>query len=223
MPDISFQEIKERIQVNGEDQHNPCFLEIGANEGDDTQHFVSNFPTAEIHCFECDPRAIEKWKRNIASPNAKLYEVALSDKTGECEFHQSDGQPDGTTWENYGGHWDKSGSLLPNDQHTRFCKWMSFLPPIKVKCTTLDEWAKENLADDRIIDFAWVDVQGAEAMVLSGGQETIKRIRYWFAECDPRPLYKGMAKKQEIDSLLPGFSMVRPYPHFNFLWKNNSL
>lgn len=198
-------------------------LEIGANEGDDTAQFVGAFPKGVFHCFECDPRAIEKWKRNIQHPNAHLHEVALSNEIGTHDFHQSDGHPDGEYWANYGPHWDKSGSLLPNDRHTEVATWMSFLPPITVLTTTLDAWAAEHLPAEAIVDFAWVDVQGAEAMVLEGGQETIKRIRYWYAECDPRPLYHGMASLGELDRLLPNFRRIGEYSGFNHLWVNEKL
>jgi len=198
-------------------------LEIGANEGDDTAQFIRAFPTGTFHCFECDPRAIAKWRKNIQHQRAHLHEVALSNSIGTHDFHQSDGRPDGPQWTNYGPHWDKSGSLLPNYRHTEFAAWMNFLPPITVPTTTLDDWIAEHLPDDAIVDFAWVDVQGAEALVLEGAQKTINRIRYWYAECDPRPLYHGMATLADLDRLLPNFRRIGEYSGFNHLWKNESL
>lgn len=195
-------------------------LEIGANEGDSTADFVAQMPRALIRCFEPDPRAVAKFKARKFPDNVRLYEVALSDKIGTAEFHQSDGRPPGKCWEGYGNHWDKSGSLLENHRHTKYARWLSFLPPIRVPTTTLDTWAGEHLPTDAVLDFAWVDVQGAEALVLAGGQETVKRLRYWYCECDPRPLYRGMAKKQDIVALLPGFEFVEEFGGYNFLFKN---
>jgi len=199
-------------------------LEIGCNEADDTVDFVARMPHATFHCFEPDPRAIAKFKAKNLPANVHLYEVALSDKIGMADFHQSDGQPDGECWKDYGPHWDKSGSLLLNDLHTRHTPWMSFLPPIQVQTTTLDAWANEKLPADTTIDMAWVDVQGAEALVLKGGQSTIKRLRFFFGECDPRRLYHGMAKIQDLDDLLVGFKRkLIEYRGFNFLWENTQL
>lgn len=199
-------------------------LEIGCNEADDTTKFLQEMPDATYHCFEPDPRAIAKFRAKQLPGNVRLYELALSDQIGQVPFHQSDGHPDGKFWKNYGPHWDKSGSLLPNDRHTKFCRWMSFLPPIMVQTTTLDIWAAEHLAPKAVVDFIWMDVQGAEGMVLTGGRETIRRTRFVFAECDPRPLYRGMAKIQDLDALLDGFARdPNEYWQFNWLWRNKAL
>jgi hypothetical protein len=101
---------------------------------------------------------------------------------------------------------------------------MSFLPPIQVQTTTLDAWAAEHLDPTSIIDFAWIDVQGAEAMVFRGGRKTIKRLRFIYAECDPRPLYRGRPKLHDLDALLPDFTrQPARYRGSNFLWRNNAL
>jgi FkbM family methyltransferase len=196
-------------------------LEIGSNECEDSVQFVAEMPGCTVHAFEPDPRAIAKARAKNLPPNIHLYEVALADQVGTHEFHQSDGQPDGDYWKGYGGHWDKSGSLLPNDRHTQFTKWMSFLPPITVPTTTLDAWAAEYLDPNAEISFAWVDIQGGEAMMLRGAQETIKRLRWIICEADPRPLYKEMPRLADLDALLPGF-IRQPieYRGFNFLWQN---
>jgi FkbM family methyltransferase len=200
-------------------------LEIGANECEDTVGFLDEMPLATFHCFEPDPRAIAKaMARNLPPERVRIYELALSDQIGTADFHQSDGRPDGDCWRDYGDHWDKSGSLLPNDRHTKYTTWMSFLPPIQVQTTTLDAWAAEHLDPGAIIDFAWVDVQGGEAMVFRGGRKTIKRMRFIYAECDPRPLYRGMAKLPDLDALLPGFTrQPTRYRGSNFLWRNDAL
>lgn len=202
----------------------PLVLEIGCNEADDTTKFLAEMPDGIFHCFEPDPRAIAKFKTKQLPPNVHLYELAISDQEGEAEFHQSDGHPDGDYWKSYGPHWDKSGSLLPDDQHTKLARWMSFLPPIRVKTMTLDRWAAEHLSPEAVADFIWMDCQGAEAMVLRGGQAALRRTRFVYAECDPRPLYQGMATLEDLDDLLVGFSRLPfEWRGFNFLWRNDSL
>jgi len=198
-------------------------LEIGSNEGDDTCKFLGAMQSCKMHCFECDPRAIKKWKKNIKDPRAVLYEVALADTDGVTSFHQSDGKPPGQNWSGYGSHWDKSGSLLPNDKHTVHSTWMNFLPPIQVYTTTLDNWYKSHLPPDRVIDFIWIDVQGAEVMVFKSGQVALAKTRFVYAEIDPRPNYKGQASKQEVIEALSGFECLGEYAGFNFLFKNKSL
>lgn len=69
------------------------FLEIGANDGADTNIFLEAFPGVEIHCFEPDPRAISAFKRNVKSPRAHLHETAIGSTDGTLNFYQSDGAP----------------------------------------------------------------------------------------------------------------------------------
>lgn len=195
-------------------------LEVGCNEGDDTAGFLQSFPSGFIECFECDARAIAKWQRNIVSDRARLWEFAVADRSGELDFHPSDGTPPGECWEGYGDHWDKSGSLLPNDKHTLFSPWLRFQDPVKVKAITLDEWARQHLRRERV-SFAWVDVQGFEAGVLRGAQETLPRIDWVYCECHQRPMYQGQATLAELDALLPGFTRVGQYSE-NFLWKRGA-
>ena len=199
-------------------------IEAGCNEHDDTVKFVAEMPHATYHCFECDPRAIAKARAKGLPPNVHLHAVALADRCGVLDFNQSDGRPPGEAWRAYGPHWDKSGSLLRNHRHTRVTRWLKFLPPIQVLATTLDAWAAEYLAPGDVVDFLWADLQGAEAMMLRGAQGLLPRIRFLYAECDPRPLYHGMATLGELDELLPGFErdQTEYYGH-NYLWRNTTL
>lgn len=201
-------------------------LEIGANEADDTVKFLTRFPAAHIHGFECDQRAIAKWHRNVAASGhgqrATLHEFALADAVGVKSFYPSSGTPPGKCWEGYGDQWDKSGSLLPPDRHCDNSPWMEFLPPTSVPCRTLDDWAADYSGE---FQFAWVDVQGAEAAVIRGGLETVRRIRWWYCECDPRPNYHGQADILEIRNLLEplGFRYVEEFGGYNHLFQNTLL
>jgi 2-O-methyltransferase len=196
-------------------------LEIGANDGEDTHAFLRKLRRARFACFECDPRAIEKWRRRIKDPRAVLTEAALADQDGTMPFHPSGGTPPGDQWAKY-GDWDKSGSLLPFDRHTDYATWMQPKTPITVKTLRLDTWRWVTGHVGRI-EFAWIDVQGAEAMVLRGAEETIRQVKYVYAECDSRPLYQGMATLDDLHALLPSFRYVREYSDFNHLWENTAI
>lgn len=197
----------------------PFILEIGANDGADTNRMLDLFPNAQIACFECDPRAIGRFKLAVRSPRATLHEIALREYTGRCDFHPSGGNPPG--WNNY-GDWDKSGSVLEPDQHSQYHAWLKFHPPIRVPCTTLDEWATARKPGT--IDLAWVDVQGAEHLVLAGARETLPKVRYWYAECHALPYYKLQAKLGDLDkALAPRFVRMATFDGENFLWENRDL
>ena len=195
----------------------PVILEIGANDDEDSLKFIRAFPQGQIHCFECDQRAILQWKRRIRGfSNAHLYEAALGDITGQAAFHPSGGNPGGSSIP-----WDKSGSLLEVDRHCEFQPWLTFLPPITVPVTTLDDWARSR--DIVEIDFAWIDVQGAEAKVLRGAKETIRRVRHCYCEINQQPLYKGQPTLKEVHDLLPGFTLERQCAGDNFLFRNQAM
>lgn len=219
MPELTPNAIRREI-LGG--QKRATILEIGANDGEDTVKFFRTFrhPDTQIYCFECDPRAIEKWKKTAPKDRCQLFEVALADSPGTRTFHQSGGKPPGRQWEQC-NDWDKSGSLLPNDQHTVHSPWLNFNSTIEVQCMTLDDWAVNYPG---IFDFCWMDVQGGELMVLRGGIETLPRIRYMYCECDPRPNYQGQCCLDELSAFFSqhNFSYVGEYDGFNHLWKNNN-
>lgn len=220
MSDISIPDLK-AIYKGALKHKNRCTLEIGANSGSDTQLLLRMDRGAHVHCFEPDPRAIARWRTSLKTSRATLYEVALSNENGKATFHPSGGNPGGQ-FASY-GQWDLSGSLLPFDRHCDNAPWMEFPDPFTVKTQRLDDWAAENLSPDTVVSLAWVDVQGAEAMVIEGGRETLKRCRYWYCECDPRPNYKGQASKDQLIELLDGFTLQAEYPGYNLLFRNNSL
>ena len=200
-------------------------LEIGANDGTDSEEFLRTFTnrSSHLYCFECDPRAINRWKARIKHPRATLIESAVSECSGELQFYPSGGQAPGACWRSY-GDWDKSGSLLEVDKHTEHSPWLKFATTITVPVVTLDEWVEQKIPD-RVIDFCWVDVQGAEHLVLAGAARILPRIHYWYCECDPRPNYKSQASLEELQQILSnaGFSYEGEYGGYNHLWKNNSL
>lgn len=198
-------------------------LECGSNEGDDTCKFLEAFPTGIIHCFECEPRAISKFRRRCLGERAKLYEVALAESEGTRTFHRSGGKPPGRSWRGYEGPWDKSGSLLENDKHTEHSPWLDFSQTIEVQCTTLDKWAEKTIPDVPVVGFTWVDLQGSEHLMLQGGQKTFKKVQYAIFEIDRRPNYKGQARFSQIEELLPHFQFVEEYGGYNFLWKNKEI
>lgn len=74
----------------------PVILDIGCNDGSDTQRFLELCPDASVYCFEPDPRAIARFKENkrLARPNVALMQLAISDRNGTIEFHPSNGDGD---------------------------------------------------------------------------------------------------------------------------------
>ena len=116
-----------------------------------------------IHAFEPDPRAIAKFRANIANPRVRLFETAIGSADGEAVFHVSSGLPANTPPEirvQYPEGWDRSGSLhAPKEHKTKF-PWCKFDKSIAVAARSLDSWAGQHGIGT--VDFIWADMQGAE-------------------------------------------------------------
>lgn len=199
-------------------------LEIGANDGEDSEEFLRTFTNRNFHlyCFECDPRAIARWKARVHHPRSTLVESAVADRSGVVPFYQSTGRAAGARWRTY-GDWDKSGSILPPVVPIEHSPWLSFKEPVFVSATTLDAWA-DMFIPGKIIDFCWLSVQGAEHLVLLNGLNAIRRIRYLYCKCDPFPAYQGQASLEAIKTILEsnGFVQAEQYGDHGYLWKNLS-
>ncbi|OWK25875.1 methyltransferase, partial [Rhizobium yanglingense] len=163
---------------------NPVILDIGCNDGTDTRRFLRLCPKAQLYCFEPDPRAAARFREylNLYADKVKLFEIAMSDRNGRIDFHPSNG--DGNAKE-----WDRSGSIRRPKNHLSEYDWVRFNRPISVETRRLDDWCSE--AGLNKIDFIWMDVQGAEANVIAGGEQTLSNTRFIYTEYSDQELYEG--------------------------------
>ncbi len=197
---------------------NANIIEVGAHDGTQTVEFLKAFPKGQVFCFECEPRAIAGWRKNVSNDRAYLFEAAVSEENGKAKFHPSGGKPPGDKWKDIES-WDYSGSLLTDDQHTKECDWLTFGEPFDVRTWRLDSalvFAGDSVA------LLWIDVQGAEAMVLRGGRATLERTEWVFLECHSMPYYHGQATFDELVSLLPEFSLHSRWGGDNYLFRRKT-
>ena len=183
---------------------NPVILEIGANCGQTTTEFLKVFPNARIYCFEPDPRAIEKFKRNIDSPQVQLIEAAVGAESGFVMFHQSSG----AEWIDPAG-WDHSGSIRKPKTHLEVWPWVKFEKQIPVPMLKLDDWVVQNHIEK--IDFIWADVQGAESDLILGALRSLTMTDYFYTEFSDVEWYEGQINFQLLSSLLSNFSLVHKF------------
>jgi FkbM family methyltransferase len=183
---------------------NPTILEIGCNDGTDTLAFLRVMPHANIYCFEPDPRAIARFKKRLGSrlDDVKLFEVAISDRTGRIDFHSSDGGdlPQG---------WDQSGSIRQPKKHLIEHPWVKFEKTIPVSTCRLDDWCTENGVKQ--VDFIWMDVQGAEGDVITGAPKILQETRFLYTEYSDNETYEGQPPLKSLLALLPSFEVVARY------------
>ena len=188
----------------------PVILDIGACEGEDSIRYARLFPGARILAFEPLPENQKILMANLSKygVSAELVPVALSNRRGSATFHVSSGRPpelfSGECW-NYG---NKSSSLLPPAVEEPMFGWISFPETITVQCETLDGVCASH--DLSHVDFAHMDVQGAEGLVLEGAKHMLPRIRIIWLEVSNRSLYRGQKLRTEIEESLQrqGFALA---------------
>ncbi len=186
----------------------PLILEIGANDGTDTLKFLQAMPDATIYCFEPDPRAIARFKENVDDSRITLIELAASNENGYGLFHGSSGRPPQQPNQSHYcdlPEWDLSGSLFEPTGHLARSEWVTFPKDrqCQVKTTRLDTWLESHPEIERI-DFQWIDVQGAESIVIPGAQEAMKRTQYCYFEFSDIELYRGDLPLEKLRPLFPG-------------------
>jgi 2-O-methyltransferase len=183
----------------------PIILEIGCNDGNDTLRFLRTIPRSTIYCFEPDARAIARFKARLGPDlgRVNLIEVAISDRAGQIDFHASDGGdlPEG---------WDLSGSIRRPKNHTKANSWVKFERTVSVNTCRLDDWCADSGVTE--VDFIWMDVQGAEGDVITGGAKTLLATRFLYTEYSNDELYEGQLSLKELLARLPAFEVVRQYP-----------
>jgi FkbM family methyltransferase len=183
-------------------------LEIGANDGEHTAGFAREFAEdVVIHAFEPEPRAIDRFRQKNFSQSVHLYEIALGASDGVAEFFQSGGaeseaHPDG---------WHYSGSIRRPKNHIEHYPWVTFEHSIEVSVRSLDSWADE--VGLKMVDFIWMDVQGAENDVIRGGQRLLANTRFLYTEFSNDELYEGQAKLHQLTEALGGWKMIAKFPN----------
>ena len=204
------------------DIDNPVMLEIGCNDGTDTESFLTEFPGVHLHCFDPDPRPLSRFVRGpcVGIKQCTLTIAAMSDVDGFAEFHLSGGKPPrGQHPKEAAQDWDLSSSLSKPTGHLDYSPWCTFDRKIIVPTLRLDTWYATKPDVDRI-DFIWADVQGAEEKLIKGGKRTLLNTAWFYTEFYDSPMYAGQPNLRRIDELLPGFELVATYDRYNALFRN---
>lgn len=191
------------------------FVEIGMHFGIDTQDFRKMHPKARIVCFEPDPRNIEMIKKLGNDKICELYELAVSNTNKPMDFYLSSGDSRKRTENEIinSYDWSCSSSLKKPTGHLLEHEWVTFPTSVKVNCCKLDDF--EPLKNTKI-DFMWVDVQGAEDLVFSCAQETLKNTHYVYTEFSNYELYEGQLNREKLMKFFKGYRIVPnvcPSPH----------
>ncbi len=181
-------DIFDRYKAVVENTDYPTVLEIGAAEGEDTVRYVQalidlNRPYRYI-AFEPDERNIWHLERVRDKMAFELCPMAVGHRDH------------GVIW--WPSNHPYSGSVKEPKEHLSLYPGIKFGQPKTVPMTKLDSLAIGK------VDWIWCDVQGAEDLVLAGGQETFRRTRYFYTEYLECEAYEGQIGRDEIHRRLPG-------------------
>jgi FkbM family methyltransferase len=176
-------------------------FDIGACEAEDSIRYSLLFPNSTVYAFE--PRkdnlaialeSIKKYKRK----NIVLENIALSNKNGTAEFFLSEGEPHNLKNSSAWDFGNKSSSLLaPAEEMKKHTAWLQFNKKIEVETKCIVDYAKQKKLET--IDFAHIDVQGAEIMVLQGAKTFLEKIKLIWMEVEAVELYKNQPLKNDVE------------------------
>ena len=181
--------------------------ECGSRDARDGLELAGAVGAEELHVFECNPPAIalcqQTLERDRSGLRWQLVPKAVANRSGSLKFRQvipefsQTSLPDG----NIGG--SSVFTLNPDYPGERLVQ-----NEITVGAITLDDYATTHARPDLL----WMDLQGAEQMVLEGATSVLKTVKVIHLEVMFRPVYLGQPLFCEIDRLLRrDFDLVRVY------------
>ena len=206
------------------ERDDPVVLEIGSQMGIDTREFLDEFPSISIYCFEPDPRCITEFKKSISDDRCILIEAAVSNRDGKTMLNLSAGwkvkvpqilknlglkklctlallkyrKMRGTDRNSTG-----QSSICRVISHSKKYPWLSFNKSIEVTTIKLDTWIKKSGLN--AVDIMWVDVQGAERLVIEGAANTLRMVKYLQIEYGETSAYPDAMTRIETIELLSGY------------------
>jgi len=194
---------------------NVVIIEIGAHHGEDSVDFLNTFDKLKLFSFEPDSRCLKKISEQFKSLSEHkkrqwdICDFAISDCVGETTWYCSSG----TNITHNIQDWDFSSSIKEPTGHKLFHSWCTFSSEKSVKTITLDFFYNNTLKFFNInhIDFIWMDVQGAEDKVLSGGKTILENTSYIYTEYSNIEMYKSQPNLEKIKMMLPNFDIIKDF------------
>ena len=174
-------------------------LDIGSWHLGQSIELAAVFPHARIDAFEPVPDSYRLCMQRWAQLNKhdqdriNVHNIALSNAAGEVPFYPIDTEATQVYDAGFSSMLKFNGGLNNTTDVQK---------EIKVQADTLDKWCAAN--NISAIDILWMDVQGAELLVMQGGAQILKNSKILLTEVGLKPYYEGHTLKADIDQLLLG-------------------
>jgi len=172
---------------------NGIIVEAGTANGADTLFFSHHVKDGFVYGFEPHPSLYEETLEKIKGrQNVSIDNLALSDKTEQCTFYVSD---------RFDQLWGSSSILKPKD-HLTYHPQITFKREIVVDAINLDEWFATKQINR--IDLMWLDMQGAEPIVLNSAPIILSLTKYLYTEVSVIETYEGVILYNDFKKMLNG-------------------
>lgn len=181
----------------------PTIFDIGAHEGETSLMYNANFDNPCIYSFEPFLPSFEKLKDSLKSfPNIKIFNTAISNFTGEVDFHVNKSSA--------------TNSILPTSGDSEK-NWgeniMDTIDTIRVSSMTIDDFVEKFKIET--IDILKIDTQGTEYEIIEGAGQSIEqnKIKIIYLEIIIVSTYQRQKYPDEIFLLLrnKGFQLFNLY------------
>lgn len=184
-------------------------LDIGSRDLEQSIELSQAFPKAKIIAFEPLLTQYEIcYEKSKNYPNIEVYNIALSNSNGICDFWVVDG--------NIGA------SSLLKPIKIPYGNWENnSWNNIKVETKTLDVFCEE--MNINAIDCIWMDVQGAELKVLEGSRNILKTIKCMHIEACPTPYYVGHSDFEQLNQYIKSFGFDVSFKSMGHVWGEGDL
>ena len=173
-------------------------FDVGARDCKESADFARAYPAAMVYAFECNPATLPQCRAVAAAePRIVLTEKAASGQNGRLMFYPTNPQAtqSGIAAGNPGASslFEASGAY-PEERYVQ--------DRVEVETMRLDSFCAERAITD--IEVLWMDVQGAEELVLRGLGALLPRVKFIHLEAEFFEIYRGQALFPGIDALLRG-------------------
>jgi FkbM family methyltransferase len=167
-------------------------IHCGAHHAEEHDDYTSA-GIKKIVYIEASPLTFKILSGKNFESGVLLFNVACADYEGYAELYAEEANK------------GQSSSLLQPGTHLKHYPDITFDKKEKVKVIRLDSLELTGY------NFMNIDVQGAEGMVLRGGEKTLKGVDYVYTEVNTEDVYKGATQLHEMDALLKDFNRVETY------------
>ncbi len=164
-------------------------MDVGAHQGDFTDCVLGYYQAQRVWLIEADPGLAEGLRQKFAAlPSCQIIHAAITDTSGSVDFRINQHRA--------------SSSLLPISPISGkiFHRSLEETQILAVPALSLDDlFVREQIEQ---IDLLKIDIQGAERLLIAGGKEALKRVRWIYIEVLFEELYQGCALFGEIQERL---------------------